>query len=208
MKDNNIERESTNAAFYYRTISPWPFVVGAIAILLIMTLAVIASDYFDFVRRLVETTIHREPPSNSNTQAIAVSSTTDSSKVFEAYGRLITILVAFMSVLGVFFGYFVRRSIRETEDDMDKRLTRSLDGWEKERKEIKQEYGDQSAKLEKKIQEVSELENRLRSSLGKLELASSRYEASPVKVGPDVQEAAEIVDELLEPDAEKRDEQE
>jgi hypothetical protein len=62
-----------------------------------------------------------------------------SSEIFETYGRLLTMLLAFLSVLGVFFGYFVRKSLREVEEDMRLHVTQTMEFWEKEKKRLSDE---------------------------------------------------------------------
>src|SRR5690349_15427476 len=49
-----------------------------------------------------------------------------SDRLFESYGRFLTLIVGLLSVLGVFFGYFVQKSLRETEKDLNDKLEKSV----------------------------------------------------------------------------------
>lgn len=129
----------------------------------------------------------------------------DSASLFESYARFLTLLVGLVSVLGFFLGFFIRRSIRETEEDMDKRLTKSVEGWRDERKEIRQSYTEQSEKLEKKLKEVEALEEnlgtlevRLRTALESLEASQKQYERGTPEAIPDAAEVARTLDSELE----------
>lgn len=143
--------------------------------------------------------------STSLSPVTILSDTERTSKIFDAYGRLLTLLVAMISIMGVFFGYFVRRTIREVEEDVEKRLTKSLDGWEKERNDIKGDYAKSKEQLESGIIKVSELEQKadnlqklMDKRLTLLDEAIKRYQEPPVTTKPDIQRAIEELDKDLQ----------
>jgi hypothetical protein len=232
---------------------PWRIAFVAIGMLFIIVGAIVVTDLLEYnlrksdneVRksenelRKTENELRRSQLSqNANiqqpdiTSPVSASSVTttgpynDPSKVFESYGRLITLLVALLSALGVFFGYFVRRSIRDTEEDMDNRLTKNMDAWKEERKGIEQRYQDQINAWESKLIGVEELKTRLeglqaeysksleelKTDIKNLEIeynqsikeykeAITQYKTEPQRSGPDIKEAAKDLDsQIAEPE--------
>jgi hypothetical protein len=133
-----------------------------------------------------------------------IPATADSAVLFESYARFITLLVGLVSVLGFFVTFLIRRSIRETEEDMDKKLDKSIGGWKIEQASMKQNYEDQSNKLILKItevdtlkEEVSDLEKRLKERLKALDESEALYRGRLPGTGPDADEVAKAVDSAL-----------
>jgi uncharacterized protein involved in exopolysaccharide biosynthesis len=114
--------------------------------------------------------------------------------------------------LGFFLGFFIRRSLRETEEDINKTLTKSVEGWREEQTAIKKRYEDQSTRLESKLTEVeglktevqglkdelSTLEGRVRETLRSLEESEARYRDNVPGAGPDAATVADAVDDMIE----------
>jgi uncharacterized membrane-anchored protein YhcB (DUF1043 family) len=166
-------------------------------------------------------------PQAQNTQpisAVPVASpatpSSDPSKVFEAYGRLITLIVGLVSALGIFGGYFIRKSIKETEEDVEKKLKESLAKWEEERKEINRKFDERAGVIDEKIKQgqeeldevVRQGKERLTEQLQEAEQLRKEFESlvrkandalTPFPVEPETQpspvsEAAEEVDREIE----------
>ena len=118
--------------------------------------------------------------------------------IFETYARLVTLFLAIVSVLGVFFGYFVRKSIRETEEDIEKRFDRNMDRWKEERDALLKQYKGTADELSEKLVTVNDLEKRLREALddwdqSKRNLAQSNAEPTVDRI----QDSAQQVDDQL-----------
>lgn len=144
-------------------------------------------------------------PSSGQTQQVSAGATAESASLFESYARFITLLVGLVSVLGFFLGFFIRRSIREHEEDIDKKLAKSVEGWKDEQTAIKQSYKEQSEKLDSKIREVdalkegvSDLERRLKDRLKELNESEALYKRGGPEVLPSTADVAKEVDETLE----------
>jgi hypothetical protein len=88
----------------------------------------------------------------------------DGAKYFEALARFITVVITIVAVIGTFFGYLLRKSIREIEQDFDRRFDREKRQFDDECTNLRSRFdrdleGIESA-LEKK---VPELEERIRA---------------------------------------------
>lgn len=117
---------------------------------------------------------------------------------FETYARLVTLFLAIVSVLGVFFGYFVRKSIRETEEDIEKRFDRNMDLWKKERGELLKQYEDDAKKLREKLAIVTKLEEGLREILEtRAQEERHRAQSSEKPTADRIQDSAQQVDDQL-----------
>jgi hypothetical protein len=174
----------------------WPYAFWGSFLLVVFVAGILAPDYFNYRIRLAKieatskisaataTTVPSANTTSSTTAAtspvspaqgasttvadnLALASTeVKSSEIFETYGKLLTMLLAFASVLGVFFGYFVRKSLREVEEDLRGYVQQSMDFWGNERdrlssevagklKEIN-EQGQQQAKLSQEFEKIIE----------------------------------------------------
>lgn len=81
-------------------------------------------------------------------------------------------LLAFVSVLGVFFGYFVRKSLREVEEDLRGHVTQNMDFWEKEKNRLSSEVTAKLTEIEKQQSEFKQMIARGEPLLKALEAAA------------------------------------
>jgi hypothetical protein len=181
-----------------------PYAVTAVILLIILCAAILTPDYLNYRYRVVALTTAsknqvtpiksseatKQPASTSPNalQYIASSETTSmadvpikTSDMFEVYGKLVTMLLGFISIIGVLFGYFVRRSLREVEDDIRGAVEHRVVLWEKEKDALststKEQLGQAREELNafKKMKEEGE---RLVKALGEIEKAET--EKKPV----------------------------
>lgn len=80
-----------------------------------------------------------------------------SASFFEAYARLITLMLSILSVLGLFFAYFLRKSLHEIEDGVEKRVDRTLKSWEEDQIKIKKQIASDADETKKMYDETSKL---------------------------------------------------
>lgn len=135
------------------------------------------------------------PGPTSPTPAAAVSQV--AGQLFEGYARLVTLFIGVASVLGLFFGYFVRKSIRETEEDVDKRFDRNFALWEKERTTLLDQYKTDAATLKEQIEVSKNLEQKMRSDMQELTDALESHRNNPASSEPPVSETTAQVDKQL-----------
>ena len=151
----------------------WPYACWGSFILVLFVTAITAPDYFNYQIRLAKVESTAKIAQNvvvalsaSNSKITADSTVLKSagetvtksfmspvlepksSEIFDTYGKLITMLLGFISVLGVFFGYFVRKSLREAEEDLRDHVKLSMDLWEKEKDRL-------SAEVSNKLKEIA-----------------------------------------------------
>lgn len=141
------------------------------------------------------TVINASSPTISAGSAMPPTST---AQLFEAYARLVTLLLGVASVLGLFFGYFVRKSLRETEEDVDKRFDRSLALWEKERATLLDQYKADATKLEAQIKISETLEKKMHELMQELTDALQSTRQSNEQPATVIGDAASKVDAQLE----------
>jgi hypothetical protein len=98
-------------------------------------------------------------------------------------------LLAFISVLGVFFGYFVRRSLREGEEDMRRQVADMICNWEKEMNRISTDATTKLADVDAKQSEIKEIIFSSKHALAALE-ASAKAEAQKLEPRPGLTETA------------------
>ena len=186
-----------NAGQSKKTEQPMPirYILAILIMFLILVGAIIIPDLLPYLAPklgpgVIETTTDVvEHKTNLATPRI---------NAFETYARLVTLFLAIVSVLGVFFGYFVRKSIRETEEDIEKRFDRNMDLWKKERDDLLKQYEDDANKLREKLTIVTKLEEGLREILenraqAKRPLAQSNEEPTADRI----QDSAQQVDDQL-----------
>jgi hypothetical protein len=121
-------------------------------------------------------------------QKASFSTVESGSKVFEAYGRLVTTVVSLITVLGVFFVYFSRKSHRELEEEVRSHIEREMTKIEAIKFEV-----------EAKVKEVDELKtdcNELFSQLDEYHKNDDRLRQR--KRPPSSQDVANDVDAELE----------
>jgi predicted Holliday junction resolvase-like endonuclease len=156
-----------------------------------------------------------QPPSreisNSSAQTSVAASESkitpisiDSSSLFDSYGRFVTLLVGLLSVLGIFFGYFVRKSIHEMEEKMETKIDKILANWKEEKTQIKDSYEKQSDQLNLKLGEVGSLKAevdglkfRLTEYLDNYDKSKQKYTAGPARPSQDPTSVAHELDEAM-----------
>jgi ABC-type multidrug transport system fused ATPase/permease subunit len=175
-------------------LMPLRYVFAIMCMLLILVAAVIIPDLLPYIAPKLGL------GTTTNTTQVVNNTPLPSpnTNIFETYARLVTLFLALVSVLGVFFGYFVRKSIRETEEDIDKRFERNLKLWESERDSLLTKYKDDAKELKEKLAIVNELEKRLREAIDTWDDANRRYAQAGAAPAPNVvQVSAQQLDEQL-----------
>jgi len=182
---------------------PMRYVVAALAIMALFLTAIVLPDILRFFSQPTSAT-QVTPGATAVTQApaapvsmSAANPTAATAQLFESYARLVTLFLGVASVLAVFFGYFVRKSIRETEEDVDKRFDRSLNLWEKERSSLLDQYKADALKLVEKITVVDGLEKKMRELMQELTDALQTTRNPPDQSGAAIDATATKVDDQL-----------
>lgn len=146
--------------------------------------------------------ISQSPAMQSETKPGPIS--VDSSALFDSYGRFITLLVGLISVIGIFFGYFVKKSIHETEESMGAKIDKILIDWKEEKGRIEKNYETQSNMLTQKLgevtslkDEVSSLKERLREYLDEYETSKQEYTEGPAPPTQDPTSVAQALDQAF-----------
>lgn len=96
---------------------------------------------------------------------------------FEPYARLVTLLLSIVSVLGLFFAYFVRKSLHETEEALERRFDRNMELWKAEQKTVAAQAAQVTSdanEISKKLQEVKELSRQLKEVTDELNQADEK----------------------------------
>lgn len=174
----------------------WPYALLGSFLLIVFVTGILAPDYFNYQIRMAKieaaskiSAAAKSPASEQNaSKAIAdnlmsASLEVKSSEIFETYGKLLTMLLGLISVLGVFFGYFVRKSLREVEEDLRGHVQQNMDFWGKERDRLSsdvarqlKDIGEQRQQQEKLSQEFEKTVERSKQTLQALEAAAKAEE--------------------------------
>jgi hypothetical protein len=96
---------------------------------------------------------------------------------FEPYARLVTLLLSIISVLGLFFAYFVRKSLHETEEALEKRFDRNMDLWKEEQKTVAVQAAQVTSdakEISLKLEEVKKLSQQLKEVTDELDRAEKK----------------------------------
>ena len=153
---------------------------------------ILATDYFNYQIRLakieavskISVAAPKPAPAQIDSKGLvdnlaSPSLEVKSSEIFETYGKLLTMLLGLVSVLGVFFGYFVRKSLREVEEDLRGHVQQNMDFWGKERDRLSnevsgklKEIAEQRQQQEKLSQEFEKTAERSKQVLEALEAAA------------------------------------
>ena len=175
-----------------------PYALTGVVLLVVFVSAILMPDYFNYKLRLARieaiskmsasqptataptSTTNNKGESNNPAVPTQLSPSTEPkpSEIFETYGKLLTMLLAFVSVLGVFFGYFVRKSLRDVEEDMRRQVTDTMGFWEKEKKRFFDEVTSTLAEVKK---QQSEVEKTIASSKQVLEVLQASAKAESQK---------------------------
>ena len=193
----------------------WPYAVTGTILLVVFVTAILIPDYFSYKLRLArieaeikasttKTTPSTQPDNKSepnnpipqsqtgNTESKygpSLSTEPKSSEMFETYGRLLTMLLAFVSVIGVFFGYFVRKSLREVEEDMRCQVKEIVQSWEKDWARLSGEVSSKLTAIDTKQLEVADTIAKSKQALEALQ-ASAKAEAPKLTEQPDITQTA------------------
>jgi len=137
--------------------------------------------------------------------ATAVQPMLASASFFEAYARLITLMLSILSVLGLFFAYFVRKSLREMEEDVEKRFDRTIKSWEKDQKAVSDQVAADAIEIKSKCTEtqalyenVKQLKEDLTEAINELKRAEERLASTGASsTQKDVENATSALDAQL-----------
>lgn len=120
-----------------------------------------------------------------------------SASFFEAYARLITLLLSMVSVLGLFFAYFVRKSLRETEEDLERRFESSMKSWQAGQKKIAAQVTADAREIHERLKTVKDLEAKLNEAMDAVERADRQDALTRPPTQVQVSRASETLDEQV-----------
>lgn len=178
----------------------WRYGAAAIVLLVILTAAILTPDYLNYRYKLAA--LKRPAPiaqpgaTNNLTRVVPPSADEKSSStqetalktadIYETYGKLITMLLGFVSVVGVLFGYFVRKNVRELTEDVRSDVQREVEYFKRER--------------ESALEKIAEADKKAQLSLTKGETLETKLEA----LLKSVEERLKALDEAIKSYQEKR----
>ena len=90
------------------------------------------------------------------------------SSLFETYARLVTLQVTLLSILGIFFGYLIRKNVSDLEDGLYRYTDRTLDVFNKKQLELDKAVKNAEelkSEFERMMNENKEMLERLSDSL-------------------------------------------
>lgn len=185
----------------------WPYALLGSFLLVVFVAGILASDYFNYRIRMAKiqafsmsgttnapgvsaagltnlpgVTSNAAPatsaskPSSENLAAGSLE--LKGSELFETYAKLLTMLLGFVSVLGVFFGYFVRKSLREVEEDLRGHVALSMDLWAKEKDRLSGEVAAKLKEISKHQQQQAKLVAEFEKTLDRSKQALQALEAA------------------------------
>lgn len=187
-----------------------PYAITGVILLLVFVTAILMPDYFNFRLRLARiemasktaatqpiepaptgSTNNKSGTNNISAPTLSSSKTESdnlmpastepkSSEIFETYGKLLTMLLAFVSVLGVFFGYFVRKSLRDVEDDMRRQVADTMGFWEKEKNRVFGQLDSKLAEVTTRQVEVDKTIANSKQALEALQVAAKAEGQKPI----------------------------
>jgi uncharacterized small protein (DUF1192 family) len=115
---------------------------------------------------------------------------------FEPYARLVTLLLSIVSVLGLFFAYFVRKSLHETEEALEKRFDRNMELWKTEQKTVAAQAAQVTAdanEVKLRVQEVNELSRQIKEVTAELD-RTDKQAAQKSSSKAEVAQASSVLD--------------
>lgn len=153
----------------------WIYGLSAAGLLLVFTVGILIPDYWSYNLELERMKLDQRPhaavtpaqekledgSAKNSLQSVHISVPTQTKageeksrgvgaeKIFETYGKLITMLLGFVSILGVFVGFFVRKSLREIEDDVENRVEKRMKLWEDQKDMVLEKVKTAETKYEK-----------------------------------------------------------
>lgn len=205
----------------------WHYAVSAFALLVILTMAILAPNYWNYryrVKQLERFSISTNAVLTSAPAGVVASNAPPAaavtppksgievvgeaplktSDIYETYGQLITMLLGFVAAVGVLCGYFAKKSVRElTEDvraDMDREkewFRRECDLALKQTENAKQEATESLAAAKKLEQELQDLVRENKQQLAALDEAIARYKEKGAPQAPSTTKTTATVDEQL-----------
>lgn len=191
---------------------------AAVVLMMILTAAILTPDYFSYKLKMealrstqsvpskqsppsIKSCEDQPQPAGGKSQAVATAKVTlekaedekkasDPSQLFETYGKLLTMLLGFVSVLGVFVGYFVRKSLREIQDDISQDVEKRMKLWE-EQKTVVMSY---HSKTKKKMKGLTKLYDKYKQVLDAMEATTNADQKENKAVTPTSKSAADALD--------------
>jgi len=146
-----------------------PYALSAVAMMLILSGDILTPDFLNYSLRVEELKNAQKaapilsPPTSDSTSPVSASPPTtpvtsvttdekkvalDSSQIFETYGKVVTMLLGFVSILGVFVGYFVRKSLREIQKDIYHDVEKRMKLWEEQKDMLLESVKETRSKFE------------------------------------------------------------
>ena len=202
-----------------------PYALCASGLLLLLTLAILTPDYLNYRYRR-DRLLHPAPAAATaqsatngavgagtapDKQKPATQSTTigegellKASDIYETYAKLVTMMLGFVSVVGVLAGYFVRKSVRELTEDVRIEVEREVKIFERQRTDALEKVKDAEAATKKALDEAAKIKGEFEELLKKVavnlkaldEIAESRRSQKKSLLGS-AGETSSQVDEQL-----------
>lgn len=205
----------------------WHYAVSAIALLVILTAAILTPSYLNYRYRLRQleyisssTNAARQTAPTSTTSWNQLSMTspvsakpeTDSlgepplkpADIYETYGQLITMLLGFVAAVGVLCGYFAKKSVRELTEDVRDDMNREKEWFRRECELALKEADSAKAAAKASMDEakqlqrdLSDLVKRTHDGLKSLDEAIAKYRQDGSSQASSTAKTAATVDEQL-----------
>jgi hypothetical protein len=141
---------------------------------------------------------------SSRAQTPSEATAVKPSDIYETYAKLITMLLGFISVVGVLFGYFVRRHVRELTEDIRRDVELEMKHIHDQHKLVQdqtkaaqEKSGDILRQVEQLARDYKELDASAKGKLEALDAAIKRYQEQRGPVaGATADVAAKVDDEM------------
>lgn len=165
----------------------WPYALFGGVLLVVLTLAILTPDYLNHQYRR-ERLLKQQPssaavqstPNPSGTSSAATNQPAntpepnangDSPKaadIYDTYAKLVTMMLGFVSVVGVLAGYFVRKSVRELTEDVRDEVEREVKVFERQRTDALEKVKDAEDATKKALNEAAKIKAEFEELLKKV----------------------------------------
>ena len=180
----------------------WPYALCAGGLLLILTLAILTPDFLNYryrQDRLLHSAADAAAAQTNPTPAVGATATDQSkittptapglpfesprpSEIYETYAKLVTMMLGFVSVVGVLAGYFVRKSVRELTEDVRIEVAREVKIFERDRTHA--------------LEKIKEAEDATKKALAEAERIKKEFEELLKKVSVELKAMNEMVEHI------------
>lgn len=165
-------------------------VIVSLFFLTLLAIVIVLPSYFDYLIASGQLPGVANAPAAAPV-AVNATHTADGSKHFEALARYVTLAITVTSVGVAFFGYLLRKNIREVEEDLHERFERELANFKSDHTELTKALTKTIPELSKKLQE---LEDKTLEMLTLLEESDEAYSRASSEREPKVEQATADID--------------